>query len=356
MPDNTHAGVHSSRPAILIGGQEDAVLAEGLQRMEIVETTQGLYRCEAAFTNWGPKNQGVDFLYFDRAKLDFGKSFTVKYGDGNLFDGRILGLEASFPEAGGAEITVLAEDRFQDLRMTRRTRTFNNVSDADVTRQLANDHGLAANVHVDGPTYSVLIQVNQSDMAFLRERARSIDAELWMEGSTLKIATRANRRGNAIEMTLGHELRSFTALADLAHQRTTVSAQGWDVSGKTAISYDADDSVIQGELNGDASGTSILRTALGNRKESVAHGVPLTNREAQAMAESHFKACARRFVVGRGIAETQSDLRVGAVLDLKNLGPLFEGKYYVVESRHRFDSQRGLRTEFVAERPGIGQP
>jgi hypothetical protein len=35
-------------------------------------------------------------------------------------------------------------------------------------------------------------------------------------------------------------------------------------------------------------------------------------------------------------------------------GPLFSGKYYVCEVRHRFDGQRGLRTEFRCERPGIG--
>ena len=37
------------------------------------------------------------------------------------------------------------------------------------------------------------------------------------------------------------------------------------------------------------------------------------------------------------------------------IGPLFSGKYYVVEVRHRFDSQKGLRTEFTAERAGIGK-
>jgi phage protein D len=354
MPDNTHAGIHSSRPAINVDGQDDAVLSEGLQRMEILETVQGLYRCEAVFANWGPRGGGVDFLYFDRAKLEFGKGFKVKFGDDTLFDGRIMGLEAAFPEGGAAEISVLAEDRFQDLRMTRRTRTFNDVSDADVVQQIANDHGLTPSVQMNGPNYKVLAQVNQSDLAFLRERARAVDAELWMDGSTLKASTRANRRGNAIELTMGHELRSFTALADLANQRSTVSANGWDVAGKSALKYDADDSVISSELNGDTSGVSILKSALGERKEAVAHAVPLNSQEAQAIAESYFKSCARRFVVGRGVAETQSKLRVGAVLDLKNLGPLFNGKYYVVESRHRFDSQRGLRTEFSAERPGIG--
>jgi phage protein D len=114
--------------------------------------------------------------------------------------------------------------------------------------------------------------------------------------------------------------------------------------------------VISGELNGDTSGASILRSAIGERKEAVAHAVPLNAHEAQAVAESSFKSCARRFVIGRGTATTQAKLRVGALLDLKSLGPLFSGKYYVVEARHLFDSAKGLRTEFTVERAGLGKP
>jgi phage protein D len=239
--------------------------------------------------------------------------------------------------------------------MTRRTRSFADVSDAEVFQQIAGDHGLTANVNLDGPTHKVLVQVNQSDLAFLRERARTLDAELWMDGTKLKAETRANRRGNALELTHGHELRCFTALADLATQRTSVSANGWDVSAKDAFKHQADDSVINSELNGDTSGVSILKSALGDRKEALAHVVPTNSDETQAIAESYFKVCARRFVVGRGVAETQAKLRVGAVVDLKNLGPLFSGKYYVVEARHRFDSRHGLRTEFIAERAGLGR-
>jgi uncharacterized protein len=355
MPDNTQPGIHSARPTINVAGQDDAALAEGLQRMKIIETIHGLHRCEAVFANWGPRNGGVDYLYFDRAKLEFGAAFKVIWTGDTIFEGRIMALEAAFPETAPPEITVLAEDRFQDLRMTRRTRSFADVTDADVFRQIAGDHGLTANVNLTGPSYKVLVQVNQSDLAFLRERARTLDAELWMDGANLNAKTRSDRRGNALELTHGHELRCFTALADLATQCTSVSANGWDVSAKDTLKHQADDSVIRSELNGDTSGVSILKSALGDRKEALAHAVPLNSSETQAIAESYFKVCARRFVVGRGVAETQSKLRVGAVVDLKNIGPLFSGKYYVVEVHHRFDSQKGLRTEFTAERAGIGR-
>jgi hypothetical protein len=64
---------------------------------------------------------------------------------------------------------------------------------------------------------------------------------------------------------------------------------------------------------------------------------------------------ARRFVTGRGLTDTDARLRVGAQVNLSEVGPLFSGKYYVTEIRTMYDSMDGLRTEFSVERPGIGQ-
>lgn len=355
MSDNTQGGLHSARPRILVDGRDDSALVEGMQRLEMVESSEGLHRCEVTFANWGARDGGVDFLYLDRSRLEFGKAFAVRLEDGTLFEGRISGLEAAFPEGSPAEITVLAEDRFQDLRMTRRTRTFLKQTDAEVIRRIAEDHRLQAEVQVPGPTHDVLAQVNQSDLAFLRERARTLDAEVWAEGSTLKAATRTARRGQPLELSHGHQLRSFTVLADLAHQRSEVAVAGWDVSAKSAIRHVAGPDAIRAELGGSVGGSTILEKAFGRRTETIAHAVPVNREEARSLAESYFKAMARRFVVGRGVAETQVRLRVGAVVGLKNLGRLFDGDYYVVEASHRFDSRRGLWTEFVAERAGLGQ-
>ncbi len=348
------AAVKVARPAISVGGQDQPSLAEGLLSLLVVESTQGLYRCEATIGNWGNAAGGVDFLYFDRKLLEFGKELAVKLGSDTVFSGRIMGLEAQFPEGRAPEMTVLAEDRLQDLRMTRRTRTFTDVSDADVMRQVANDHNLTPAIDVSGPTHKVLAQVNQSDLAFLRERARAVDAEVWIDAKTLHAAAHASRNGGTFKMNYKKELREFSVLSDLATQRTSVTVAGWDVAAKDAIRHDATDAVLGSELGNDASGASILK-GLASRTEALAHTVPLTSEEAQARAEAVFKMMARRFVTGRGVAEADKRLRVGSSVDLQGIGPLFSGKYYLSEVRLYFDGARGIRTEFTAERPGLGR-
>src|SRR6266702_1634618 len=344
-----------ARPTINVAGQDKPELAEGLLSLLIVESTSGLYRCEASFSNWGVVNNAIGFLYFDRTLLDFGKTLKIKLGTDTIFDGRILGLESHFPEGGAPQLDVLAEDRLQDLRMTRRTRTFSDVSDAAIIRQIASEHGLTPDVKVNGPNYRALAQVNQSDLAFLRERARSIDAEVWVVGSTLYAWSHTQRGGGTLEITYGHDLRSFSVLADLANQRTGVTVSGWDVAGKQGLKYKATDSVLSGELNGGDSGQSILTSAFGKRDEAYAHTVPLTSEEARAEAEAFFKLSARRSGAGRGIADANSQLRVGSSVSLKGLGPLFNGKYYLSEVMHLFDGSHGIRSEFTAERPSRGK-
>jgi phage protein D len=175
-----------------------------------------------------------------------------------------------------------------------------------------------------------------------------------MEGNTLRAQDRTQRDAGTLQMTHGNGLRAFSVLADLAGQRTSVTVSGWDVSGKTDLQHEASDAIMSGELQGGDSGASILSATFGARKEALVHTVPLSSQEAQAIAEAFFKAKARRFIVGRGIAETDSRLRVGSYVDLQGLGPLFNGKNYLSEVRHRFDGVQGLRTEFIAERPALG--
>jgi hypothetical protein len=352
----TATGIRIARPSIYIDGQNDIALGQALLQLIISEDVQGLYHCEARFGNWGPKGNSIGFMYFDRKKLDFGKPMQIKIDQDKIFDGRISAIEANFGEARPPEIAVLLEDRFQDLRMTQRTRTFADVSDSDVMNRIASDYGLQPNIDVSGPSYKVLAQVNQSDLSFLRERARAIDAEIWLDDKTLHCQSRTKRNNGTVKVNYGGELREVTVTADLAGQRTSVKVNGWDISGKSAMTYEANDQVISGELGSDSSGISILKSAFGDRKEALAHTVPLSSREAQTEAEAVMRMTARRFVIAHGITQADAKLRVGTYIDMQGLGPLFSGKYYLCHVKHVFEGTQGFVTEFSAERSGIGKP
>lgn len=342
-----------ARPTLEIGGERRPRLESALLAMELADSVDGMARAELAFGNWGGA-QGSGFQHFDRSVLEFGKPLVVKLGEDVAFEGRISAIGAEYPDGGPPKISVLAEDRLQDLRMTRRTRVFENAGLADVARRVANDHGLTAEINFSGPTSKVVAQVNQSDLALLVDLACREDAQVWVEGKKLKVAKA--RATDKVELRWAGTLREFRVEADLAGQRSAVAATGWDVAGKAALAHKAEEGAISSEVGSLEGGAAILRQALSARTDTIAHAVPRDAQEAKAIAEAAFRQQARRFVSGHGVAESSAALRVGATLALTGLGPLFDGDYRATAVVHLFDNRDGQRSEFRCERPGLGRP
>ena len=358
MPDaGVKTGIVAARPSFTVDGEVRDDLAQDLLGLRVEETTDGLYSCEATFANWGPLGGGeVGFVHFERETFNFGMDLAIDALAGDerktVFEGRVTGLESQVPHAQAPSLVVLAEDRLQDLRITRRTRTFEDASDEDVAKQIARDHSLQTDLDVDGPTHDVLAQVNQSDLAFLRDRARAIDTEVWIEGETLRMQERSRRDAGDLTLTYGEGLRSVNVRADLAHQQTDFTVSGWDVQAKESIEETADKGALQGELNGGRSGAATLKEALRARTQQMVHTTPLTTDEARAVAKASFRQHARRFVEARGVAEGDGRLRVGVQVKLVGVGGRFEGgRYTLTEVRHTFNPEDGYRTHFTAQRP-----
>ncbi len=348
----------SGRPTVEVEGQVASDLAAALAVLEIRERIDGLAQAQLAFGNWGTRDGSPGYTLFGRDRLEFGKQISIKLGNDVLFTGRVMALQGRFPKAGmgEAQLVVQLEDKLQDLRMKRRTCSFDQASLADAAQRIASDHGLTAAVDVDSPTLPLLAQVNQSDLAFLREQARRCEAEVWLDGSTLHLVARKRRSGAALPLDLGGKLLAFDVRADLALQRTELSVAGWSVADKQAIQETAQAGSLLGSETGDGeAGAAVLESKIGARPDTVAHLHPGSADEARQLAEAWLRQINRRFVVGHGLAQPDARLRCGATVELTGLGPLFSGKYSLAEVTHRFDMAEGLRTEFVAERPWIGR-
>lgn len=359
MPDpGVTSLLYAARPSLKLDGTREIALEQGLISLAVEETTDGLSTCEASFGNWGTDRGAVGFIYFDRQVLEFGREIAIEMGSGEatgeIFSGRITALEGRFPKSRPPEILVLAEDRLQDLRMTRRSRTFEDSDVASIVRTIASDHGLQAEVDVDSPTYRVLAQLNQSDLAFLRERAADVDAEVWVRGNKLFAQARSRRAAEEIRLTYGQGLHELAVTADLAGQCSSVTVSGWDVATKDGLSAEAGPSSLSSESQGDT-GSDVLNQALGERTEHIVHELPMTSGEADALAGAHYRRRARRFVRGEALAEGNGRVRVGTQVALRGCGPLFDGAYTVVSVRHSFDLENGFRSRLGIERPWLGR-
>jgi uncharacterized protein len=348
-----------STPALTISGSDNPDVAANLISLTVEETMVGMFWCEARLANFGYNNNAPGYLYLGRNVLDFGTDFAVtvgpQAGSRQIFAGKISALQADYPDGEQAQVLIFAEDRLQEFRMTRRTRTFDDMSTADIANQIASEHSLNPSINLAGPSRKVTSQLNQSDLAFLRSIARRDDGEVWLDGAALHLSRRPDRAGAAMDLSYGGDLLSFSVRADLADQCSTFGVSGWDVAAKDSILETADSSALGSELaSGDTAGADVLSTAFAARTEYLVRAAPAASDDARALAKAAYLERARRFVCGTGLTGGTPGIKVGATVNLTGLGSLFNGSYYVSRARHMFDLVLGYRTEFDVERPGIG--
>ncbi len=354
--------LYSAEPVIEVDGQVRGEVTRDLLRLEVTEDTEGLKTLvlRLAATPPHPDMPDVPELYLNGSVIDFGKQLTVAIGPSGgartIFRGSISAIEASYAEGKEPEVVVFAEDKLMQLRMTRRVRTYENKTDAQIAEEIAGEHGLSPDTDADGPTYDVVQQWNQSDLAFLRERADLIQAEVWLEEDRLCFKSRASRSGTEITLVQGNQLLEVQLRADLAHQRTTVHASGYDAEARDRIDEDVAGDVVASEAAGGLTGPALLARAFGERVSARTRAVPLVSDEARAWARAEMLRRGRGFVTAVGATNGTPDMVVASRLSLERVGTPFNGGgYYVTRVLHSYDRLDGYRTRFEAERATVNE-
>lgn len=351
----------AASPVFRVDGSVVGELGRDCRRLEITETNEGLRTLTLWLTGMSSSATGSEeeLGYLDGHLVSFGSRLQVSMGqpgqDRRLFDGKVSGIEVSWSETSDPLVVLFAEDHLMDLRMTRRMRTYKDMSDADIARAIAGEHGLTPSTDAQGPTYDVVQQWNVSDLAFLRERAGRIGAEVWVDGDTLYFQGRTQRSAPSVPtLVRGGDLLEVEVRADLAHQRTEVKVSGYDAHNVESAKGRAGASVLGGEAPGGKTGPATLQQAFGERGAYLVLQAPLKRGEADDWAKAEMLRRARRFVTVSGVTSGSPSMAVGSQVTLDRVGKPFEGgDYYVTAVSHTYDLTQGFRTRFEAERPFI---
>jgi phage protein D len=350
--------VYSARPTLKVDGRADDMVQAQLVSLEMVEGEGGMSALELRLDNWVTlPDHTADFAFEDGKKLKLGAALTVATGDvtapREIFRGTVTGIEAVFEDAASPQLVVLAEDALQKARLARRTRVHDQATVSGLARDVAQKAGLSPRVSGLSDDIGTQVQLNESDLAFLRRMLARHDGDLQVIEGDLAVAPRADTRRGEVELAMYSQLRKVRVLADLAQQVTETTASGWDAKQGQRVSATSS-GADAGPGNG-TRGADALRDTLGDRSEHVADLAVATDAEAKALADAAFDRRARRFVTVEGECQGNPLVRVGTHVKLTGLGPRFSNTYHVVRAVHRWSLVEGYRTEFEGECAFLGQ-
>ncbi len=356
MPETALAPttIYSARPVIEAARRRPEILQRLLLAMEMREDEGGLASLELRFLNVATHERGgVDFAFehSDTDLLALGTAIRVLAGDAGdpaeIFAGSISAVEFVFEEEGQPELCIHAEDALMGQRMRRFTRPHAAGPLRDILEDLALEAGLTPTIRGLTDRVDSQIQLNETNLAFMRRLLADRDADMQVVGEELHIARRGEVRRGSLTLAMGSQLTSVRICADLADQVTSVTHAGFDVSQGLPLSAESA-SVDRGPGSG-RTGDEFLREAFGARAEHLGDRPVHDQAEADALVAAAHARRARRFVTLEGTCVGNPALRVGTHVTIEGVGPRFGNTYYVTGACHRFDRSAGYQTDFTAE-------
>jgi phage protein D len=289
-----------------------------------------------------------------------------------LILGEVTAIEGVF-DRWLARTIVRGYTRDHRLQRARRSRTFLNVKDSDIARQVASQAGLTiGDIEETRATHDHVAQVNQTDWEFLAWRARAIGCEFGMTAGkfTFRKAISATGPTPAIPLAYPQLLREFRPRVTAGNLAAESEVRVWDPLAAKAVSSKTQTTSGTAHLTSTTPARLANSTAPATRPTS-ADGNPALGSlgpapSEQARVESGWPLAVGTAIdpvaaeamagvaehVGSTFAEADGEavgdprLVAGAVLDIFGLPATFTGKWVITSARHVLDHE-GYHTFFT---------
>ncbi|WP_260083115.1 phage late control D family protein [Phaeobacter inhibens] len=230
-------------------------------------------------------------------------------------------------------IGAKAADMLSGIR-ARKSRSWRNVSLADIVTKIAGEHGLKPVISesLKAHRYAYLAQTTESDLNFLTRLAKDLDAVAKPAGGALVVAKRGENKA-----------ADGSALPVFEVNRAQMSSCVWQLKGRGKYGC-----VI---VEWTDLGSAEIRTCKAGDKDpklKLRHRYP-NEAEAQRAADAALSRAARASgSVNVQLGGFWGDLMAEAKVNLTGIRPELEGEWLITSVTHRLGTT--LTTSFKAER------
>ena len=357
-------GTYASTLTLKIDGQPaSASLMEDILQLSVEESLHlpGMFTLVIR-NDYASARSGESLWLYD-STFGMGKSveigFTASTTENAAFDqvasgvvlkGEITAIEAHFSPESQAPIVIRGYDVSHRLHRGRFNRSFQNMKDSDIVKQIIGEVGIAAGTvddtggpHGFGDPVGYAFQENQTNMEFLRERAARNGFELFVQDGKLNF--RKPAEGASLTLKWLTDITSFQVRVSSTEQVDSVEVRGWNYQTKQPIVSTKSAQTTQVITSTDYGNGKVASTKFSTTPKMIVVNQPVSSSaESDAIAQALYNELAGEFVQADAKAEGDPAIRPGKVVQLTEMGK-YSGKYYVTETRHLLQ-QRVYVTEF----------
>ena len=357
-------GTYASTLTLKIDGQTaSASLMEDILQLSVEESLHlpGMFTLVIR-NDYASARSGESLWLYD-STFGMGKSveigFTASTTENAAFDqvasgvvlkGEITAIEAHFSPESQAPIVIRGYDVSHRLHRGRFNRSFQNMKDSDIVKQIIGEVGIAAGTvddtggpHGFGDPVGYAFQENQTNMEFLRERAARNGFELFVQDGKLNF--RKPAEGASLTLKWLTDITSFQVRVSSTEQVDSVEVRGWNYQTKQPIVSTKSAQTTQVITSTDYGNGKVASTKFSTTPKMIVVNQPVSSSaESDAIAQALYNELAGEFVQADAKAEGDPAIRPGKVVQLTEMGK-YSGKYYVTETRHLLQ-QRVYVTEF----------
>lgn len=295
--------------------------------------------------------------YNDKWKL--GASVELKVGGGtrynaegtgsgdkkSIFKGELVGMEPTYRQGGESRFSIRAYDKLHRLLRGRKSKTYQDQSDQDIAGAIAGQHGLSANSGSSPKiTHKHVYQHNQTDLEFLRVRAKRLGYSIWCEDTKMFFDAPKLDADSGLEFHLDKQdggklkLKAFAGRMSNSHVMKKVTVRGWDPEKKAEI-------VGEESAKNSPLGSKNAASSLSDFGEVVTFMVdyPIFSvEEAKAIAKSMLDEASLSYLTAECEVMGNNKLKAGIVIKIKvnfdKADDRFNGKYLVRGVTHRYSA------------------
>jgi phage protein D len=260
----------------------------------------------------------------------------------SIFKGQIAAVEPEF-SGSGCTISVRAYDKAHKLNRERKTRTFQQMTAANMIDKIASEAGLTGDVKSTSVVFEFFQQSNETDWDFAWRLALMHDYEVVVDDSKLVFRPANAAAGAPLALKWQDTLISFRPRMSGIQQVQSVSVRGWDPKAKQIVAGQASGAQTSSQSGTDRNKVS---SALGGGTTVVTDRVAATRAEADAIAKSTLDRMADAFYEADGVALGNPRIKAGGKVKIDGVGTTFGGTFTVTSSTHSYRGAVGYQTSF----------